>query len=110
MENTSKKRTKRTRSKIFGTLKRPRLAVFRSNRHILAQLINDDMGQTLVFANDAGLKDKKNNDVAKEVGKMVAKKAKEKNIKTAVFDRRYYQYHGKVKDVAEGARQEGLKI
>jgi len=108
------RRKKRTRSNIFGTAKKPRLSVFRSNRFTYVQLIDDENGKTLVSASTK-LFDKKEADLkqleqAKLVGKLIASKAMEKDIKEAVFDRGSYKYHGKVKSVAEGAREGGLKF
>lgn len=95
------------RSKISGTPTRPRLTVFRSNKHLSAQLIDDIAGITMVSASDIELKgDKK----ATEVGKLIAQKAVKKNIKEAVYDRRAYKYHGQIKALADGARDGGLKI
>jgi large subunit ribosomal protein L18 len=129
MKKESKKekryrRHKRVRGEIFGTIERPRLCVFRSAKHIYCQLINDEKGQTLASASDLELKKSKakgqktkNKDqrtgkvfVAYEVGKLIAKKAKEKKIEKVVFDRGGYIYHGRVKALAEGAREEGLKF
>lgn len=105
------KRHKRIRGKVFGTKKVPRLCVFRSNKHIYAQLIDDEKGQTLLSASDLELKIKsKKIEKAKEVGKLIAKKAKEKNIQKVVFDRGGYKYHGRVKALAEGAREGGLRF
>ncbi|MCK4892034.1 MAG: 50S ribosomal protein L18 [Candidatus Pacebacteria bacterium] len=103
------RRHQRVRSKISGTAEIPRLNLFRSNKGLFIQLINDDLGVTLTSASEKEIKDKKvKTDVAKEVGKLAAKKAKEKNISKVVFDRGGYKYHGLVKAVAEGAREEGL--
>jgi len=105
------RRHKRIRSRIFGTTERPRLCVFRSNKHIYAQLIDDKKGHTLISASDLELKNVgklKKKEKAFEVGKLVAEKAKKKNIKKIVFDRGGYKYHGKVKALAEGAREGGL--
>jgi len=141
------RRKKRVRAKIFGTLKRPRLCVFRSNKHIYCQLIDDEKGRTLVSVNDLkikgktkkakphtppppsrqggplgktttkNLKVKKENTartskiaVAYEVGKLIAKKAKDLKIEKVVFDRGGYKYQGRVKALAEGAREGGLKF
>ena len=108
----NKQRTiQRVRAKITGTAERPRLAVYRSNLHLSAQLIDDKKGVTLAAVSDKEIKALKNQeDVYKETGKLMAKKALEKKITSAVFDRRYYRYHGKVKAFAEGAREAGLKI
>ncbi len=106
-------RHKRVRAKLFGTVKRPRLCVFRSAKHIYAQLIDDEKGKVLVSANCQKLKDKKNMkkiEKAKEVGKLLAKKALEKKIEKVIFDKGGYKYHGRVKALAEGARENGLKF
>jgi len=110
------RRHKRVRAKIFGTAKRPRLCIFRSAKHIYAQLIDDEKGKTLAAASDSGIKrtklktKKTKADKAKEVGKLIAEKAKTKKIEKVVFDRGGYQYHGRVKALAEGAREGGLKF
>ena len=109
--NRKVRRAKRTRAKLFGTALRPRLAVFRSNRTMSAQLIDDTAGKTLAAASSSDLKGKKNKtDGAKFVGEAVAKKAKELGISSAIFDKRSYRYHGRVKTLAEAAREAGLKI
>ena len=107
-----KQRHKRIRSKINGIKERPRLCVFRSNKHVYAQLIDDTEGKTLVSSNDFNLKKKTGGktDQAKLVGKDLAQKASEKKIKEVVFDRGGYNYHGRVKALAEGAREGGLKF
>lgn len=108
-----KQRTRRVRARIFGTASRPRLAVFRSNRAIYAQLIDDAGQKTLLAARSAEVKEKSTKGksaIAETVGELLAKKAKEKGIVAAVFDRRGYAYHGRVKALAEGARKGGLKI
>lgn len=128
------RRHKRVRAKVFGTGKVPRFCVFRSSSHIYAQLINDEKGKTLVAASDLEIKKKKNKPrtifqedssgkqnrqkmvrgkktiLAVEVGKLIAKKATEKKINKVVFDRGGYKYHGRVKELAEGARKEGLNF
>ena len=105
------RRHKRIRAKIIGTNSCPRLSIFRSNQHIYVQLINDKKGQTLVSLSDLKIKKKGNKtEVAAEIGKQVAKIALEKKIKKIVFDRAGYKYHGRVKAVAEAARQAGLKF
>lgn len=109
---TNKKRQRRvarTRVRITGTALRPRLAVHRTNRFMYAQLIDDTAGRTLVAASSSKQKVAKSMD-AFAVGESLAQKAAEKDIKTAVFDRRSYKFHGRVKSVAEGARKGGLKI
>jgi len=103
------RRHKRVRAKISGSAKLPRLCVFRSAKHIYAQLIDDTKGKTLFSANDMKLKGKKT-DSAKELGKQIAKIAIDNKIEKVVFDRAGYQYHGRVKAVAEGAREGGLKF
>lgn len=105
------RRHKRVRAKISGTKERPRLCIFKSTKYIYAQLIDDERGKTLVAVSSRELKKVKNAkkvDLAKEVGKLIAKKAKDKKIEKVVFDRGGYQYHGRVKAVAEGAREGGL--
>ncbi len=111
------KRAKRIRKKIFGTADKPRLSVFRSLAHIYAQLIDDENGRTLVafstlhkeFLKDEYAK-KTKSEKAFIVGKILAQKALEKNITTVVFDRSGYLYHGRVKKLADGAREGGLKF
>jgi large subunit ribosomal protein L18 len=106
----------RVRKKITGTTERPRLCVFRSLNHIYAQVVDDMQGQTLVSAStldkdlQAKLKKTGNRDAAKQVGMLLAQRAKEKGIETIVFDRGGYLYHGRVKSLAEGAREGGLKF
>lgn len=99
------------RGKIDGTPSRPRLSVFRSNRHIYAQLIDDRDGVTLAAASslDDGVSGKSPVEVSKAVGQSLAERAKEKGIDRAVFDRNGYRYHGRVQAVAEGAREAGLQ-
>jgi large subunit ribosomal protein L18 len=107
------RRHRRIRGKVRGTAERPRLAVFRSNKGIFAQLIDDQSGKTLAGASWLGLKKSfKGNKVeqAAEVGKLVAEAAKKAGIKEVVFDRGGYLYHGRVKALAEGAREGGLKF
>jgi len=106
------RRKARVRAKVFGTTKRPRLAVSRSLKHISAQIINDEVGQTLVWAGDLELKEKKmpKTDISKEVGKLLAKKAKAAKISKICFDRGSFPYHGRIKALAEGAREGGLEF
>ncbi|MFA5008988.1 MAG: 50S ribosomal protein L18 [Candidatus Paceibacterota bacterium] len=106
------KRHKSIRAKISGTAEKPRLCVFRSNTHIYAQLIDDSQKKTIISVkdNEIDLKKKDKTSIAKEVGLLLAKKAIEKKIKEAVFDRGGYKYHGRVKSLAEGAREGGLKF
>lgn len=126
------RRHQRVKAKLFGTKDRPRLCVFRSSKHIYVQLIDDEKGSTLLTACDQNLKkpkrkekkektkiqDKKTKETQKplggkvaiafEVGKLIAEKAGKKKIKKVVFDRGGYKYHGRVKALAEGAREGGL--
>ena len=107
------RRHKRVRTKISGTAECPRLCVFRSNTNVYAQVIDDTKGVTLVQAStlDKEVKTKRaNKEAAKEVGTLVAKRALEKNIKTVVYDRGGYVYHGVVKALAESAREAGLEF
>jgi large subunit ribosomal protein L18 len=116
--NKSRERIKHHIKKtIYGTQEKPRLAVYRSLKHLYAQLIDDEKGNTIVFASTRSKetkelfdKAKSNIERAKIVGIALAKKALEKNIKTIVFDRGGYQYHGKIKALADGAREGGLKF
>ena len=103
---------KRIRSRVSGTEQRPRLAVFRSVKHIYAQVIDDTKGHTVVAAgsNEKDLKNGGNVAGAKEIGRLVAERAKDKGIKAVVFDRGGYQYHGRVKALAEAAREAGLEF
>ena len=112
-QRLKERRKKRIRKKIFGTDERPRLTVFRSNRFIYAQIINDEKGETLVGASEKELgkievKGKK--EVARKVGELLAKKASTKKIKEVVFDRGGFSYTGCIKALAEGARNGGLKF
>src|SRR5947209_7679818 len=104
---------KRIRAKLSGSTERPRLAIFRSVAHIYAQVIDDVKGTTLVSASsvDKGAKTNGGNvAAAKTIGKLVAERAREKGIKTVVFDRGGYQYHGRVKALADAAREAGLEF
>ena len=103
------RRQKRIRAKIAGTAERPRLSVFKSNRYISAQVINDDSGVTLAAFSSKSLKGKKA-DQAKEVGKELAKLAKAKGVVKVVFDRGGYIYTGSIQSLAEGAREGGLEF
>jgi large subunit ribosomal protein L18 len=104
----------RVRKKLLGTAERPRLNVFRSLKHMYAQIIDDTTGNTLVAASTlddalkSSLKNSDNKESAKAVGKLIAEKAVEKGIKSVVFDRGGYLYHGRVKELAEAAREAGL--
>jgi large subunit ribosomal protein L18 len=104
----------RIRKRLSGSAERPRMSVYRSNKQIYVQLVDDISGQTLVSASskEKEIASQKVNktDQAKLVGKRIAEKAKEKGIKTVVFDRNGYLYHGRVKNLADAARESGLKI
>lgn len=121
------RRHKKVRARISGKAARPRLCIFRSAKHIYAQLIDDEKGKTLVAASDFELKKTKatkklkseekkdelavgNKAISFEVGKLIAKKAIEKDIKRVIFDRAGYKYFGRVKALAEGAREGGLEF
>jgi large subunit ribosomal protein L18 len=99
----------RVRAKVKGTLERPRLVVFRSDKHIYAQLVNDTTQRTIATVSDAGFTGKKS-EKSVAVGKKIAEKAKAAGISKVVFDRAGYQYHGRVKAVADGAREAGLEF
>ena len=104
------KRRRRVRAKVTGTAERPRISVFRSNRGVFVQLIDDDSGRTLAAVNwtEDELKSLKRMEQAGKAGQLLAERAKAAGIETAVFDRGGYQYHGRVKALAEGAREGGL--
>src|SRR5512132_1009408 len=104
------KRRHRVRAKVRGTAERPRIAVFRSNRGIFAQLIDDDAGRTLAAVNwtEPELRSLKRMEQANKAGAVLAERAKAAGVEAAVFDRGGYQYHGRVKALAEGAREAGL--
>jgi len=105
------KRRKRVRRKIAGTAGRPRLSVYRSNVHIYAQLIDDDAQSTLAAADSREVGEAENRkDAARKVGELIASKAAEAGIETAVFDRGGNKYHGRIAALAEGAREGGLKL
>jgi large subunit ribosomal protein L18 len=106
------RRRRRVRAKIRGTAVRPRISVFRSNRGIFAQLIDDDAGRTLASVNwtESELRSLSPLEQAKKAGELLAKRASEAGIGEAVFDRGGYQYHGRVQALAEGAREGGLKL
>lgn len=110
LNQTRIRREKRARAKLFGTEERPRLSVFRSNAYCYVQLINDETGKTLVHISTREIKGKGKVDTSEQLGEQVAKKAIAKGIKSAQFDRGRYQYHGRVKAIAEGARKGGLQI
>ena len=100
----------RVRNKISGTAARPRMSVFRSNKQIYVQIINDETGTTLAAASSLGMEAMPKKEQAANVGEAIAKKALEAGIETVVFDRNGYLYHGRVKEVADGARNGGLKF
>jgi large subunit ribosomal protein L18 len=104
------RRHARVRKKVTGGAQRPRLAVFRSNRHIYAQLIDDAASVTLAQASDTEVKGKDKTERAKAVGELLASRAKDAGIDAAVFDRGGRLYHGRVAALADGAREGGLKI
>jgi len=107
-------RKRRSRAKIFGTSTKPRLSVFRSSRYVYVQLIDDENRKTLLSASTQEFKNKekklKKTEEAEKLGGLIAKRAIEKGIKKAVFSRRGYKYHGRIKAIAEEARKEGLQI
>ena len=100
----------RIRKSVNGTAERPRLSVFRSNKQIYAQVINDLTGTTLVSASSLGMEKMPKKEQAEKVGEMLAEKAQAAGISTVVFDRNGYLYHGRVKEVADAARNGGLKF
>ena len=107
------RRRRRIRKKIRGSAARPRLSVYRSNKHIYAQVIDDDGGSTIAQASSRELGQKgslKTAEASKSVGKLVAERAKEAGVEEVAFDRGGYLYHGRVKSLAEGAREGGLKF
>jgi len=111
-----RKRHNRIRSKVFGTSGKPRLCVFRSNKNIYCQLIDDESQKTITHAStmEKEMREKFsssiNKDAAKEIGKRIAEKAKELGISSICFDRSGYKYHGRIKELGEGAREGGLKF
>ena len=106
------RRRRRVRAKVRGTAERPRLSVFRSNRGVNAQLIDDVEGRTLAAVSwtEADLKGLQSMEQAKRVGELIAERAKAAGVETVVFDRGGYQFHGRVKALAEGARESGLRF
>lgn len=109
-ESSRLKKKLRIRNRVHGSTERPRLCIFRSARHIYAQIIDDVTGQTIASASTIEVEGMKNanKDTATAIGKEIAKRAQAKNIKSVVFDRNGYLYHGRVKSLAEGAREAGL--
>jgi large subunit ribosomal protein L18 len=106
------RRRRRVRAKVRGSAERPRISVFRSNRGISAQLIDDDAGRTLAAVEwtESDLRSLKSMEQAAKAGQLLAERAKAAGVETAVFDRGGYQYHGRVAALAEGAREGGLKF
>lgn len=106
------RRRRRIRAKIRGSAERPRLSVYRSNRGIFAQLIDDDAGNTLAAVNwtESELRGLDPMEQAKRAGELLAKRASEAGVSSCVFDRSGYRYHGRVRALAEGAREGGLKV
>ena len=104
------KRRRRVRAKVRGSAERPRISVFRSNRGIFAQLVDDDAGRTLAAVNwtESDLRSLKPMEQASQAGRLLAERARAAGVETVVFDRGGYQYHGRVKALAEGAREGGL--
>ena len=113
MTTKIERRTKikyRVRNKVTGVAERPRMSVFRSNKQTYVQIINDLTGCTLASASSLGLEAMPKKEQAAKVGEMIAQKAKEAGITTVVFDRNGYLYHGRIKEVADAARNGGLKF
>jgi large subunit ribosomal protein L18 len=106
------RRRRRVRAKVRGSAERPRLAVFRSNRGVQAQLIDDDAGRTLAAVNwtESDLRKLKPEEQAKKAGQLLAERAKSAGVETCVFDRGGYLYHGRVRALAEAAREAGLRF
>jgi large subunit ribosomal protein L18 len=106
------RRRRRVRAKIRGSGERPRLSVYRSNRGVFAQLIDDEAGRTIAAVNwtEGDLRGMSSMDQAKKAGELIAKRAIDAKVETVVFDRGGYRYHGRVKALAEGAREGGLKF
>ena len=104
------RRQVRVRHRVWGTLKRPRLSVFRSGKYIYAQLINDEKSITLLSASDLKVKGGTKTEKARKAGEVLAASALKKKIKMVVFDRAGFRYHGRVKALAEGARKGGLEF
>ena len=106
------RRRRRVRAKIRGSAERPRLSVYRSNRGVFAQLIDDEAGRTIAAVNwtEGDLRGMSSMDQAKKAGELIAKRAIDAKVETVVFDRGGYLYHGRVKALAEGAREGGLKF
>ena len=109
---TRLRRRRRVRAKVRGSAERPRLSVFRSNRGMVAQLIDDDRGHTIAAVNwtESDLRELQSMEQAKRVGELLAARAKEAGVESCVFDRGGYRYHGRVKALADGAREAGLRF
>ncbi len=110
-----KKRKRRVRDKIFGTKDRPRLSIYKSNRYLYLQLIDDERGETLLFSSSLGSSYKKGNcaktlEIARRIGADLAKEAKKRKIRQVVLDRGSYPYHGRIRALAETIRKQGIKI
>ena len=116
MEKNVLKRTRRNRRKrgirkrVFGTSEQPRLTVYRSNQHVYAQVIDDVRGHTLAFASSASLDKGSDVNAATEVGRQIGEKARGAGVEAVSFDRNGYRYHGRVKALADAAREAGLKF
>jgi ribosomal protein L18 len=100
----------RIRGKVTGSAERPRMTVFRSNKQIYVQLIDDNAGKTLVSASSKGIEEGTKSEIAEKVGELAAQKAIAAGVETVVFDRNGYLFHGRVKSLADGARKGGLKF
>ena len=115
-EEARQKRKARIRTRIFGTEQRPRLSVFRSAKHIYAQIVVDSTGSTILAASTLSpeirgeIEGLKKSDAAKKVGELIGRKAAEQNIRKVVFDRNGFFYHGRIKALADGARESGLEF
>ncbi|OGP76359.1 MAG: 50S ribosomal protein L18 [Deltaproteobacteria bacterium RBG_19FT_COMBO_60_16] len=115
-EVARQKRKARVRTRIFGTEQRPRLSVFRSAKHIYAQIVVDSTGSTILAASTLSpeirgeIEGLKKSEAAKKVGELLGRKASEKNIRRVIFDRNGFLYHGRIKALAEGARESGLEF
>lgn len=105
------KKKARVRKKVLGTAERPRLSVFRSNKHLYAQIVNDEIGATIVSTSTLAFDNSNlNQETAKRVGVEIARLAKDKHIENVIFDRNGFLYHGRIKALADGAREAGLKF
>ena len=109
-EQQRHRRHLRVRKKVAGTPERPRLVIFRSDKHIYAQLVDDSANKTIATVSDLGIEQGKKAERAAEVGKLIAERAKSAGITRVVFDRAGYRYHGRIKAVADGARKGGLEF